>query len=133
MLQEEAGVGPFVSDARRARDKRALILIFISAFLAVLVHWAFGALCIWVLFLSQLERRGILDRWNATRVLGGLLMLRTTRGQDTIEKAATPRKFWRAYGEISLWTCALVMDFIVLFLLISFSLAFFVFMFFMFI
>ena len=70
MLQEEAGVGPFVSDARRARDRRALILIFISAFLAVQVHWAFGALCIWVLLLGQLERRGILDRWNATRVLG---------------------------------------------------------------
>ena len=53
MLQEEAGVGPFVSDARRARDRRALILIFISAFLAVQVHWAFGALCIWVLLLGQ--------------------------------------------------------------------------------
>ena len=125
MLQEEAGVGPVVSDARRARDRRALILIFFSAFLAVQVHWLFGALCLWVLLLGQLERRGILDRWNATRVLGGLLMLRTTRGQDTIEKAATPRKFWRVYGEVSLWTCAFVMVFIVLFLLLSFGLALF--------
>jgi membrane-associated protease RseP (regulator of RpoE activity) len=126
MLQEEAGVGPHVSDARKTRERRALILIFISAFLAVQVHWAFAALCIWVLLLGQLERRGVLDRWNATRVLGGLLMLRTTRGQDTIEKAATPRKFWRIYGEISLWTCAIVMVFIVAFLLLSFSLALFV-------
>ena len=125
MLQEEAGVGPVVSDARRARDRRALILIFFSAFLAVQVHWLFGALCLWVLLLGQLERRGILDRWNATRVLGGLLMLRTTRGQDTIEKASTPRKFWRVYGEFSLWTCAFVMVFIVLFLLLSFGLALF--------
>ena len=125
MLQEEARIGPVVSDARRARDRRALILIFISAFLAVQVHWGFAALCIWVLILGQLERRGVLDRWDASRVLGGLLMLRTKRGQDTIEKAARPRKFWRWYGEISLWTCAIVMVFIVLFLLLSFSLALF--------
>ena len=125
MLQEEAGIGVVVSDARQARDRRALILIFISAFLAVQVHWGFAALCIWVLILGQLERRGIFDRWNASRVLGGLLMLRTKRGQDTIEKAAKPRKFWRWYGEISLWTCAIVMVFIVMFLLLSFSLALF--------
>ena len=125
MLQEEVGVGLLMSDARRTRDRRALILIFISAFLAVQLHWAFAALCIWVLLLGQLERRGVLDRWNATRVLGGLLMLRTTRGQNTIEKAATPRKFWRVYGEVSLWTCAIVMVFIVVFLLLSFSLALF--------
>ena len=125
MLQEEAVVGPVVSDRRHARDRRALILIFISAFLAVQVHWGFAALCIWVLILGQLERRGVLDRWNASRVLGGLLMLRTTRGQDTIEKAAKPRKFWRWYGEISLWTCAIVMVLIVVFLILSFSLALF--------
>mgnify|MGYP000104876388 FL=1 len=125
MLQEEVGAGAVVSDARQTRDRRALILIFISAFLAVQVHWAFAALCIWILLLGQLERRGVLDRWDATRVLGGLLMLRTTRGQDTIEKVAKPRKFWRAYGEISLWTCAIVMVFIVAFLLLSFSLALF--------
>ena len=125
MLQEEARIGPVVSDARRARDRRALILIFISAFLAVQVHWGFAALCIWVLILGQLERRGVLDRWDASRVLGGLLMLRTKRGQDTIEKVARPRRFWRWYGEISLWTCAIVMVFIVLFLLLSFSLALF--------
>ena len=100
MLQEEARIGPVVSDARRARDRRALILIFISAFLAVQVHWGFAALCIWVLILGHLERRGVLDRWDASRVLGGLLMLRTKRGQDTIEKVARPRRFWGRYGDI---------------------------------
>ena len=121
MIQEEGGGGQGVSDTRAARDRRALILIFISAFLAVQWHWIFGALGLWVLILSQLERRGILDKWNATRVLGGLLMLRSNRGQDTIEKVATPRKFWQFYGEVSMWTCAFVMIFIVLFLLLSFG------------
>jgi membrane-associated protease RseP (regulator of RpoE activity) len=125
MLQEEAVVGTSVSDTRQVRDRRALILIFISAFLAVQIHWGFAALCIWVLFLGQLERRGVLDKWDASRVLGGLLMLRTKRGQKTIEKVAKPRKLWRWYGEISLWTCALVMIFIVIFLILSFSLALF--------
>ena len=110
-----------MSDTRAARDRRALILIFISAFLAAQWHWAFGALGLWVLILSQFERRGILDKWNATRVLGGLLMLRSNRGQETIEKVAKPRAFWRLYGEVSMWTCFVVMIFIVLFLLLSFG------------
>ena len=93
MIQEEGGRGKGVSDTRAARDRRALILIFVSAFLAVQWHWAFGALGLWVLILSQLERRGVLDKWDATRVLGGLLMLRSNRGQGTIEKVAKPRKF----------------------------------------
>ena len=110
-----------MSDTRAARDRRALILIFVSAFLAAQWHWAFGALGLWVLILSQFERRGILDKWNATRVLGGLLMLRSNRGQETIEKVAKPRAFWRLYGEVSMWTCFFVMIFIVLFLLLSFG------------
>ena len=110
-----------MSDTRAARDRRALILIFVSAFLAAQWHWAFGALGLWVLVLGQFERRGILDKWNATRVLGGLLMLRSNRGQETIEKVAKPRAFWRIYGEVSMWTCFFVMIFIVLFLLLSFG------------
>ncbi len=125
MLQEEAVVGQAVSGTRQVRDRRALILIFISAFLAVQFHWAFGAFGLWIIILGQLERRGVLDRWDASRVLGALLMLRTKRGQATIEKVAKPRKFWRWYGEISMWTCALVMVFIVIFLLLSFGMALF--------
>ena len=110
-----------MSDTRAARDRRALILIFVSAFLAAQWHWAFGALGLWVLILGQFERRGILDKWNATRVLGGPLMLRSNRGQEPIEKVAKPRAFWRLYGEVSMWTCFFVMIFIVLFLLLSFG------------
>ena len=110
-----------MSDTRAARDRRDQNLIFVSAFIAAQCHWAFGAWGLWVLILGQFERRGILDKWNATRVLGGLLMLRSNRGQETIEKVAKPRAFWRLYGEVSMWTCFFVMIFIVLFLLLSFG------------
>ena len=91
-----------MSDARRNRDRRALILLFISGFLAIQIHWAFAALGIWIIILGQLEHRGVLDRWNATRVLGGILMIRTKRGQKALEKIAKPRRAWRIFGEISL-------------------------------
>ena len=55
MIQEEGGGGQGVSDTRAARDRRALILIFISAFLAVQWHWIFGALGLWVLILSLIH------------------------------------------------------------------------------
>ncbi len=61
MLQEEAVVGQAVSGTRQVRDRRALILIFISAFLAVQFHLAFGAFGFWIIILGQLERRGVLD------------------------------------------------------------------------
>ena len=32
-------------------------------------------------------------------------MVRTDKGQKTLEKISKPRKFWRIYGEISLWVC----------------------------
>jgi len=108
-----------VSDARRNRDRRALILLFISGFLAIQIHWAFAVLGIWIILLGQLEHRGVLDRWNATRVLGGILMIRTKRGQKALEKIAKPRRAWRIFGEISLWTCYGAMFLIIGMLLLS--------------
>lgn len=108
-----------MSDARRERDRRALILLFISGFLAIQIHWAFAVLGLWIVILGQLENRGFLDRWNATRVLGGILMIRTKRGQRALEKIAQPRKAWRVFGEISLWTCYGAMFLIIGLLLLS--------------
>lgn len=110
-----------MSDARRLRDRRALILLFLAGLLAVQVHWLFGVLALWIIILGQLEHRGVLDRIDATRVLGGILMVRTRRGQRALEKLAKPRLAWRIFGEISLWTCALSMAVIILFLLLSFG------------
>lgn len=110
-----------MSEARALRNRRSVLLIVISLYLAWMFHWAFIALGAWIVLLGQLERRGVLDRWDATRVLGGILMVRTRRGQRALEQLARPRGFWRFFGEISLWTCALTMVVIVLFIALSFA------------
>ena len=71
----------------------------------------------WWILLRIWEHNGTLDKWNATRVFGFVLMIRTERGQKTLEAISRPRKFWRSYGEVSLWICQFTM-FLVLFLLI---------------
>ena len=63
----------------------------------------------WYVLIKTWERNGTLDRWNATRALGIVLMVRTQRGQRLLDRLARPRKFWRAYGEVSLWVCSIAM------------------------
>ena len=74
----------------------------------------------WYLLLKKWERDGKLDEWNATRVFGFVLMVRTKRGLDLLEKVAKPRKFWRFYGEVSLWVCNLAMIGVALLVILAF-------------
>jgi len=60
---------------------------------------------LWYILLRTWERNGTLDKWNASRVFGFVLMVRGTYGLKMLEKISKPRKFWRIYGEISLWIC----------------------------
>ena len=64
---------------------------------------------VWYILLRNWERKGVLDKWNATRVFGVILMVRSNKGLKFLDKTAKPRKFWRFYGEISLWLCILSM------------------------
>ncbi|MEC9393200.1 MAG: site-2 protease family protein [Candidatus Thermoplasmatota archaeon] len=84
--------------------------------------WAIAIVGAWYFALVYLEQNGTLDRWNATRVLGIILMLRTGKGKVALEQLAKPRKLWRAYGEFSIWLCFIVM-FGVILLIISAALA----------
>lgn len=74
----------------------------------------------WYVLIRTWERNGTLDRWNATRALGIVLMIRTQRGQRLLDRLAKPRKFWRAYGEVSLWVCSLAMLAVALVVLLAF-------------
>jgi len=89
---------------------------------AVDLDWRIIPLLIfaWYLLLKRWERDGVLDRWNATRVFGFVLMVRTKKGLDLLEKVAKPRKFWRIYGEISLWVCTFAMLMVALVVLLAF-------------
>tara|TARA_B100000767_G_C19769861_1_gene539377 strand:- start:248 stop:1711 length:1464 start_codon:yes stop_codon:yes gene_type:complete len=79
-----------------------------SGFLAIEADWKlfFIALIAWYFLLKYWESSGKLDQWNASRVLFGMvLMLRTSKGKKSLEFISKPRRFWRAYGEVSLWVC----------------------------
>ena len=90
-----------------------------------ILDWRIVVLSIifWYILLKSWERSGLLDKWNSTRALGAILMIRTTRGLKTLEILSKPRKFWRIFGEISLWVCRLSMGFVLILLLLSIVLA----------
>ena len=78
---------------------------------SILADWSLLLILLlaWYILIKTWERNGTLDRWNATRALGIVLMVRTQRGQRLLERLAKPRRFWRIYGELSLWICSISM------------------------
>ena len=72
-----------------------LIFLIIAGILAVQIHWSILIIVGWYYLLKQLETNGTLDKWNASRVLGILLMIRTERGQKVLDFISKPRKAWR--------------------------------------
>jgi len=50
---------------------------------------------------SFLDRRGTLERYNIS-TYGPVLMIRTTRGQDLLDKLARPKRFWRMFANIGI-------------------------------
>jgi len=65
----------------------------IALFLGVLIAWTVGL----VLF-SRTER---FKRWNLG-MAGPILMVRTVQGKRLLDRLATRRRFWTAYGDASL-------------------------------
>lgn len=74
---------------------------------SVEADWRFLLLLVllWYILLRAWERNGTLDKWNASRVFGFVLMVRGTYGLKALETISKPRKFWRIYGEVALWLC----------------------------
>ena len=85
-----------------------LVLLMLHYLLGVPL-WLVLLIGIWYSALVVCETMGILDRMDATRVLGAILMLRTRRGKRVLEAVSSSRGFWRAYGEFSIWLCFFVM------------------------
>ncbi len=55
------------------------------------------ALILWALVLLALSRGGLLERYDLG-LLGPILLVRTGRGRGLVERIASVRRFWRAYG-----------------------------------
>ncbi|NDF34036.1 MAG: PDZ domain-containing protein, partial [Euryarchaeota archaeon] len=93
-----------------------------SGFLSIEMDWnmVFILLLAWFFLLRYWEKSGKLDQWDASRVFFGMvLMVRTKKGQSTLENVSKPRKFWRIYGEASLWVCWISMAVIALLLILA--------------
>ena len=95
-----------------------LLLLFMVYSLGAPV-WLVAFLAIWYSGLLYAESAGLLDKMNATRALGIILMIRTRRGMRLLESVSQPRRFWRGFGEVSIWLCFFVMFMVVLLLLLS--------------
>lgn len=64
-----------------------------------------------------LNRRGILQKYNIT-AYGPILMVRTTKGQEFLDKLAVHKRFWRTFANIGL--PAMLIGMLIMFLLIVF-------------
>jgi membrane-associated protease RseP (regulator of RpoE activity) len=73
----------------------------------VLVWILGGFLAYWVL-VAFLDARGALERYSASAA-GPLLMFRTVRGIDLLDRLAKPKRFWRAYANVGVAVAGLVM------------------------
>ena len=112
------GEGASTYPPRRRGVLVPLLILYLIWELGVPV-WAVFLIAIWYSALVLGEESGFLDRMNATRVLGAILMLRTRRGKGVLEFVSSNRRFWRAYGEFSIWLCFFVMFGVVMLLLLS--------------
>jgi membrane-associated protease RseP (regulator of RpoE activity) len=93
-----------------------------SGFLSIELDWNMVLILLlaWFFLLRYWEKSGKLDQWDASRVFFGMvLMVRTKKGQTTLENVSKPRKFWRIYGEASLWVCWISMAVIALLLILA--------------
>tara|TARA_Y100001935_G_scaffold189616_1_gene157837 strand:- start:1863 stop:3392 length:1530 start_codon:yes stop_codon:yes gene_type:complete len=96
-----------------------LILAF-GLYSNILPAWLIIGLGLWYVLLIRLENSGFLEKWSLERVAGIILMIRTTRGRGFLEYISKNRKFWRIYGEFSIWLCFFVMFSVVILMVLAF-------------
>ena len=95
-----------------------ILLLYLTWYMGVPI-WLVFLIGIWYSALVYAESAGILDRYDATRALGVILMIRTRRGMRVLEGISKHRRFWRAFGEGSIWLCFIVMFGVVMLLMLS--------------
>ena len=68
------------------------------------MNWTTVGIALFLLywmFVSHLNRKGILERHNITSY-GPLLMIRTTKGLKLLDKLAVPKKAWRLFADVGI-------------------------------
>jgi len=85
-----------------------LLMLYLLYFIGMPL-WGVVVAGLWYIGLLYLEDEGHLDRHGVSRVLGVVLMVRTMHGQRFLEWVSSSRRFWRVFGEFSIWLCLLSM------------------------
>ncbi len=62
---------------------------------------AVAAVGLWTALFFFLQRRKLLEPRNLS-LAGPILMWKTGRGRKLIERLARPKRFWRAFGDVSI-------------------------------
>ena len=96
-----------------------ILILTMMVYYGVAPFWVVALIGIWYFSLRYLEETGHLDNWNFDRVLGIILMARTNRGKSVLEYVSRNRKFWRFFGELSIWICFLLMAAVVYLISVS--------------
>jgi len=68
------------------------------------LNWTTAGIALFLLYwmlVSYLNRKGILERYNITSY-GPLLMIRTTRGLQLLDRLAVPKKAWRLFADVGI-------------------------------
>ena len=84
-----------------------LLLLFLAHSLGAPI-WLLVMIGIWYSGLVYAESNGILDRLDATRAMGIILMIRTRRGMRLLDFVSKPKRFWRGFGELSIGSASLL-------------------------
>ena len=69
---------------------------------------AVAAVALWTAFFFVLQRRKLLEPRNLS-LAGPILMWKTGRGRTLIDRMARPKRFWRAFGDLSIVLVAAAM------------------------
>ncbi len=70
--------------------------------------YAGAAILLWWFGLYLLDRRKLLEKHNLS-LAGPILMWKTQKGRDLIDRISRPRRFWRFFGDLSLVLVGLTM------------------------
>ncbi len=67
-----------------------------------------AAILVWWVALYALDRRKLLEK-HSLSLAGPILMWKTQKGRDLIDRIARPKRFWRFFGDLSLVLVAVTM------------------------
>ncbi|MFB6282426.1 MAG: site-2 protease family protein [Halobacteria archaeon] len=70
--------------------------------------WILSGFFVYWAAVIYLDSKGTLEKYNISS-LGPLLMVRTLRGRDLLDRIASRSKFWRYYGNVGVFAATVVM------------------------